>query len=656
MTDISGQYLGRYYLSERLGEGGMAVVYKAYDTRLERDVAIKIIRSGTFPEDALREVLKRFEREAKSLAKLSHPNIVKVYDYGEHEASPYLVMEYLPGGTLKNILGRPIAWQDAVQLILPVARGVAYAHQRGVLHRDIKPANVLISENREPMLSDFGIAKLFEGNQATALTGSGMAIGTPEYMAPEQWAGSASLQSDLYSLGIMLYEMVAGRKPYIADTPAAILIKQATEPLPSPRKFVDDLPASLEHVLIKTLAKEPKDRYKDVSAFIDVLENLRAEVPVASLAAPMTTREEGKTSKELGVVESRKIDGSLPHLESPSRTFSPGRISQTIMAGTLGIIAIFLAVIFWSPWANAPFAPLPTTTAPMPHSFSTSPPTGVASSSSPGPTDMTVPTTIPLPTKIVDSKGVPMVLVPAGEFLMGATVEQKMLDCQLRGGNCPSNWFANDVHPVYLDAYYIDVFEVTNRRYRDCVTAGVCDPPKEITSATHEFYYAENSPYDNNPVINVNWNMAITYCQWREAQLPTDAQWEKAARSSDGRTYPWGEGLDSTYANYYLNVGDTTQVGSYERDKSPYGVYDMFGNVKEWVADWYLENYYQISPYANPPGPDLGDNRTLRGGSWYVERPKLSGNPLYSAARFGYANPTTFNTQIGFRCARDATR
>ena len=280
MTDLSGQYLGRYYLSERLGEGGMAVVYKGYDTRLERDVAIKIIRSGAFPTDSIDELLKRFEREAKSLAKLSHPNIVKVHDYGEHEGSPYLVMEYLPGGTLKKLLVKPIAWQEAVRLLLPIARSVAYAHQRGILHRDIKPANILITESGEPMLSDFGVAKLFESDQATALTGSGMAIGTPEYMAPEQWTGSTSPKSDLYSLGIVLYEMVTGRKPYMADTPAAILIKQATEPLPSPNKFIDGLPDPFVQVLIKVLAREPNDRYKDLKAFIDALENLRAEVPV----------------------------------------------------------------------------------------------------------------------------------------------------------------------------------------------------------------------------------------------------------------------------------------------------------------------------------------------------------------------------------------
>src|SRR5262245_5354870 len=279
MADLSGQYLGRYSLMERLGEGGMAVVYKAHDTRLERNVAIKIIRSGAFPADDLDQVLKRFEREAKALAKLSHPNIVKVHDYGEHDGSPYLVMEYLPGGTLKKILAKPVPWQIALRLLIPVARGVEYAHQRGIVHRDIKPANILITESGDPMLSDFGIAKLFEGEQTTNLTGTGMAIGTPEHMAPEQWNGQPNPQSDLYSLGIVLYEMVAVRKPYVADTPASLLFKQATEPLPPPHQFVADLPEAIEFLLIKALAREPRDRFADIKALIQAMEALLASAP-----------------------------------------------------------------------------------------------------------------------------------------------------------------------------------------------------------------------------------------------------------------------------------------------------------------------------------------------------------------------------------------
>ena len=213
MTDYTGQTFDRYYILGSLGEGGMASVYKAYDTRLERDVALKIIRTDMFMPSALQQVIKRFEREAKSLAKLSHPNIVSIIDYGEHEGVPYLVMEYLPGGTLKDQLqGKPLPWQAAFRLLLPVARALQFSHQQGIIHRDVKPSNILITLSGEPMLSDFGIAKLLESEGSTSLTGTGVGIGTPEYMAPEQWVGKTSPQSDLYSLGVVLYEMIAGTK------------------------------------------------------------------------------------------------------------------------------------------------------------------------------------------------------------------------------------------------------------------------------------------------------------------------------------------------------------------------------------------------------------------------------------------------------------
>jgi Tol biopolymer transport system component/tRNA A-37 threonylcarbamoyl transferase component Bud32 len=275
MPDLIGLSFGRYHILEQLGEGGMATVYKAYDTRLERDVAVKVIRRGAFPPDQLTRILKRFEREAKALAQLSHPNIIGVIDYGDHEGSPYLVMPFISGGTLKQRLGNPIPWQEAARILLPTARALKYAHGQGVVHRDVKPSNILITLSGEPMLSDFGIAKLLESEETTALTGTGMGVGTPEYMAPEQWTGKVTPQADIYSLGVVFYEMVTGRKPYLADTPAAILLKQATEPLPRPTQFVPDLPEAVEKVLLKALARKPEDRYADMAAFAAALEALQ---------------------------------------------------------------------------------------------------------------------------------------------------------------------------------------------------------------------------------------------------------------------------------------------------------------------------------------------------------------------------------------------
>ena len=200
-------------------------------------------------------------------------------------------------------------------------------------------------------------------------------------------------------------------------------------------------------------------------------------------------------------------------------------------------------------------------------------------------------------------------------------------------------------HSVDLPAFYMDVYEVANAPYKACVTAGKCKPPRLLTSATHTDYY-ENAQYGNYPVIDVDWDSAKTYCEWRGARLPTEAEWERAARSTDGRTFPWGEGIDKTRANYAeTKAGDPVAVGSYESGKSAEGLYDMAGNVWEWVADW-----YDVYPGGNPStSPDFGQKlRVLRGGAWLDPA-----NSLRSAFR-GQLDPTHSFGNIGFRCARNA--
>ncbi len=280
MSNLIGQSVGRYQILEQLGEGGMATVYKAHDTRLDRFVAIKVIRTDQFAPAMLAEMMRRFEREAKALAQLSHPNIVHVHDYGEYEGAPYLVMEYLPSGNLEKRPNVPMPWQEALRILVPIAEALAYAHEHNIIHRDIKPANILLTEKGRPMLSDFGIAKILENKEAGTLTSAGSSIGTPEYMAPEQWVGEAGPQSDIYSLGVVLYELVTGRKPFVADTPISIMLKQANEPLPRPSEYVTDLPVEFENVLLKAMEKQPGDRYKSMSEFAAALETLADRKPL----------------------------------------------------------------------------------------------------------------------------------------------------------------------------------------------------------------------------------------------------------------------------------------------------------------------------------------------------------------------------------------
>jgi formylglycine-generating enzyme required for sulfatase activity len=222
-----------------------------------------------------------------------------------------------------------------------------------------------------------------------------------------------------------------------------------------------------------------------------------------------------------------------------------------------------------------------------------------------------------------------VVYVPAGNFTMGS-----------------DSGFSDEkpVHTVYLDAYYIDRFEVTNFQFAEFLSAGNgshYDSPMRITQSGST--YTAQSGYENHPVIHVNWYGAKAYCEWAGKRLPTEAEWEKAARGTDGRTYPWGEGIDSTKANY--NSSETTPVGSYPGGVSPYGAYDMTGNVWEWVSDWYSSTYYSSSPSSNPQGSSSGSLRVLRGGSWNYINPSA----LRSAFRAGL-DPGLRLPYYGFRC------
>jgi len=234
------------------------------------------------------------------------------------------------------------------------------------------------------------------------------------------------------------------------------------------------------------------------------------------------------------------------------------------------------------------------------------------------------PTPTALPQTITASDGSPMVLIPAGPFTMGSD----------SGGNDEQ-----PVRTVTLDAFYIDQYEVTNARYSDCVAAGDCNLP--FCTGIY------NDPDKvNHPVVCVNWERANTYCEWRGGRLPTEAEWEKAARGTDGRIYPWGDTApNETLLNFNHNVDDTTLVGSYPDGVSPYGVHDMAGNVFEWVADWYNQDYYATVPIHNPQGPYEGDFKVLRGGSWSGYDARVSNRVSRSPDDFSFLN--------GFRCVAD---
>lgn len=262
-----GLQVGPYRILEQLGQGGMATVYKGYHASLDRYVAIKVLHQA-FLEDP--NFHARFQREARLVARLEHPNIVPIYDYAEHENQPYLVMKYIEGETLKARLQRGMLnASDILTIIESVGAGLAYAHKRGILHRDIKPSNVILANDGGIYLADFGLARIAQSGEST-LT-SDMVLGTPQYISPEQAMSKKDLDegTDIYSLGVMLYEMTVGRVPFSADTPFSVIHDHIYTPLPLPSSVNPKISPELERVLLKALAKERTDRFKDVPEFIE---------------------------------------------------------------------------------------------------------------------------------------------------------------------------------------------------------------------------------------------------------------------------------------------------------------------------------------------------------------------------------------------------
>jgi tRNA A-37 threonylcarbamoyl transferase component Bud32 len=286
MSEMIGVDIDHYHILEQLGQGGMATVYKAYDVRDNREVAVKLIRADHLLTDQADKLLLRFEIERR-IASLKHPNMVGVVDYGTFNGAPYLVMEHVTGGTLKEFTGRRFSPAEAAKLLAPIARALHYLHQQDIIHRDVKPSNILLADGKRPLLSDFGIAKLLQAGDTAQLTSTGVSMGTPDYMAPEEALNKGvGPATDVYALGVVLFELVTGQRPFHADTPMAVLLMHIQDPLPRPRSIAPNLPMDIERVLFKALAKQPGDRYATAADFAAVLEKIAAGTPLSAREAP----------------------------------------------------------------------------------------------------------------------------------------------------------------------------------------------------------------------------------------------------------------------------------------------------------------------------------------------------------------------------------
>ncbi len=295
MPFANGENVGAYRVVEKLGQGGMATVFKAYHPALDRYVAIKVMHPA-FAGDP--NFLARFQREARIVAKLDHPHIVPIYDYSSHRGHPYLVMRFVEGETLKARMERgALDMQEVLRIAQAVGQALTYAHGQGVLHRDIKPSNILLTSDGGVYLTDFGLARMAEAGESTLSRDA--LLGTPQYVAPEQAKGVKELdaRTDVYSLGVVLYELLVGRPPFVADTPYAVIHDHIFTPLPLPSKLNPDLPEPAQRLLLKALAKEPDDRFQSVEELSGAL-----ETALEPTVAPSPPVEEAAASSETIVV------------------------------------------------------------------------------------------------------------------------------------------------------------------------------------------------------------------------------------------------------------------------------------------------------------------------------------------------------------------
>jgi serine/threonine-protein kinase len=404
---MNGRLLaGRYELQEVVGSGGMAVVYRATDQMLGRQVAVKVLREQ-FAEDD--EIVARFEREAKSAARLAHPNVVDIYDVGQDGATHFIVMALIEGENLKGLVRRTGALRPAevIRLGREIAAALEYAHRRGLVHRDVKPQNVLLDGQGHARLADFGIAQAAD---AISLTQTGTVLGTAQYMAPEQARGRGTTPvSDIYSLGIVLYELATGKPPFDGGPPLAIALRQVEEAPRLPRELNPNLPPQLEAVILKALAKAPADRFQSAAELAEALaatlqpaREPTARVAVVDRPAP---RPSGRTATPPEPTTRRQPPAPPP--PAPGRRAPAPRQQRGGGAGPL-LLLILLSLIalgfgaYWLLTAGRPAAaPTPAIATPKPASKPTavSPPAVVAPTREPTrPAPTPVPTSSPVPT------------------------------------------------------------------------------------------------------------------------------------------------------------------------------------------------------------------------------------------------------------------
>ncbi len=633
---------GRYRIDGLIGAGGMGTVYRATRLLIGDEVAIKILHTDQTDANSS----ERFRREAQAAARLKHPNAVSIYDFGvSTDGLQYLVMEFVEGASLREATKQgPLSFPTVIEIISQVCAALDEAHRRHIIHRDIKPDNIIIDSTLSGLrvkVLDFGIAKLRD-ETASHITQTGSVMGTPHYMSPEQCLGEElDSRADVYSVGIVLYEMLCGRVPFNSPISTAVVVQHVSQPPPSLREINPAVPHALEavvlHAIEKTrdarpptagaLAHELKAALRSEGAPAYSVSGLQASQPfLSNILIDEETIERRKANSPSQPDLSKTVHlaspragipslGGVPRLTAENGAATTASLKQSIPTKYVGVglaalvvVGLVLLLAMW-PRAGTEEAKNETVTtkdSQPPQETVSDPP--VSSSNK--------------PKEDVD-QGAPtgMVAVTGGQLLMGSNV-----------GDLDSK----PAHLVAVKSFYIDAHEVTCEDYKRFVDKDRSAMPAGWTNGTYPQGAAKQ------PVTGVTWEQAAAYARSVGKRLPTEQEWEFAARGPTGLLYPWGKSWKRGCANA-ADEGNARKglasVGSYNCD-SPFGVQDLIGNAWEWTAsDW--------SPY---PGGRLanassGGEKVIRGGSWESEPNYASGT--YRSGYKGVGDKT------GFRCAMD---
>jgi eukaryotic-like serine/threonine-protein kinase len=607
----------KYEVMRRIGGGGMAHVFLARHRRHGGAFAVKVL-AEYLAEDP--QVVARFEQEARTAASLSgHPNIVPIFDIGSGNGLNYLIMQFISGENLSSYLSEQekLTPADALNVVAQTASGLVWSGSKHIVHRDLKPANILLDKTGRIVILDFGISKI--ADVATGFTRPGESVGTPYYMSPEQIRGEpCDLRSDLYSLGVILFELLVGRRPFDADSMVAIHMAHLTAPVPLLRAIDPSLPEACEVFVQKLLQKRREDRYQSPQELLDELQKFGATSGPGKLRPKVNAALEAVLEEPVSA-----ISATAASLLSTSVTTHPGP-EATLSASAVTIPVDMPRPQFANiPSPTPPVPPAPTAPLPKPRDkrrflwiagglFAVAVVVAVLFLAFvPAP---------PAP-QLNDAHG-RMLLVPAGDFIFGE--------------NSPDS--PRPRQTISLKSFYVDETEVSNKEYKQFVDATGHAAPKSADFIT--------AP--DNPVAGVTHEDAQAFAAWAGKRLPTEEEWEKAARGVDGRRYPWGQ---EPWTN---GVPTRLQpVNSFPDRKSPYGALNVAGNVFEWTASTF------------PAGNAEFDNmRTVLGTTnfskvWYtIKGGSFSGHGdvfFQCFMRRGFPSDQQ-SPVIGFRCVRDLSK